>query len=40
LETIPTGSIHFVPVSIADYKALCLNSGKRQLPNQSFIGNQ
>lgn len=29
LQTIPTGSIHFVPITIAQYKALC----KKQKPN-------
>lgn len=32
LQTIPTGSIHFVPVTIAQYKELC----KKQKPNMNL----
>lgn len=37
LQTIPTGSVHFVPVTIEQYKALCNGGGKEQLPNKTYI---
>lgn len=37
LQTIPTGSVHFVPVTIQQYKALCQGGGQQQLPNKTYI---
>lgn len=37
LETIPTGSIHFVPVTIEQYKELCRAGNK---PNQNYKNNK
>lgn len=35
LQTIPTGSIHWFPVTLSQYKELVTNNGKK--PNTSFI---
>lgn len=37
LQTIPTGSVHFVPVTVQQYMALCRHDGDVHIPNQSFV---